>query len=65
MKKLLIGLLVSIVLVGTLNAQVLGLGDTVPNINWKDSDGGSEQMKYLYDLTAQGKYVWINFSSTQ
>jgi len=44
---------------------VLGEGDLVPNINWKDSDGGAPQMKHLYDITSQGKYVWIDFSSTQ
>ncbi len=64
MKKSLLGIIFILSAIISF-AQVLGEGDLVPNINWKDSDGGEPQMKYLYDLTAQGKYVWIDFSSTQ
>jgi len=64
MKKSL--LLIVFVLSGIISfSQVLGEGDLVPNIFWKDSDGGEPQMKYLYDITSQNKYVWIDFSSTQ
>ena len=64
MKKSL--LLIVFVLSGIISfSQVLGEGDLVPNIFWKDSDGGEPQMKHLYDITSQNKYVWIDFSSTQ
>jgi hypothetical protein len=42
----------------------LGVGDIVPNITWTDSDGGEPEEKTLYDITSQGKFIWINFSSS-
>jgi thiol-disulfide isomerase/thioredoxin len=58
-------ILIGLIVTSAMFAQVLGVGDTVPNLTWTDSDGGDPVQRSLYDITSQGKYVWFDFSSAQ